>query len=203
MLAFEQAVSQALHQTASGAIWRPLVNARRWADVFGARRRVDEGDTLNRGTSCSSCARRANTATRLCRPIHSKRASARTNARSAQRALIRSWATSVQTVAADSFPGQSGQRRTGKATTSSARIRRAPGSSTGPLIQRLTQRFRRQSGLFRPSGGSAHRAFSAGRLISVPLRYTVEILRVLAMFSSGFASSTTKSADLPAATVPS
>ena len=156
-----------------------------------------------KGTPCSNYARRANTATRLSRQTHSKRAFVRTNARSAQRALTRSLATSVQTVAAGSFSGQSGHRRTGRAITSSRKTRRAPGSSTGPLIRRLMQRFRPQSGLFRPSDGSAHRVFSAGRLISVPLRYTVEILRVLAMLSSGFESSTTKSADLPTATVPS
>jgi hypothetical protein len=43
---------------------------------------------------------------------------------------------------------------------------------------------------------------SAARSTALPRRYTREIRRVLAMLSSGFASSTRKSAFLPGATMP-
>ena len=46
-------------------------------------------------------------------------------------------------------------------------------------------------------------AFRPARSTSFPRRYTFEIFLELVMLSSGFASSTMKSALLPAATVPS
>jgi hypothetical protein len=76
----------------------------------------------------------ARTATRRCLRTLSRRASARTNVRSAPRASIPSWRMSVRTAGAASFPDQSGPRETGKATTSLGRILRVPRLGTGPLI---------------------------------------------------------------------
>jgi len=71
------------------------------------------------------------------------------NARFAGRASTTSWAMSAQTAPGDSFLDRSGHRGTGKATTILAKIRRAPRSSTDPLIVPLMQSFRLRSKTFR------------------------------------------------------
>ena len=76
-------------------------------------------------------------ATRPCLPTRLKRVFAPTSAHFVRRASKTSWRTCARTAAGDSFQGPSDQRRTGKATTSLARIPRAPRSG----ISRLTRKF--------------------------------------------------------------
>lgn len=107
---------------------------------------------IDEDTRCSNAAQRANTATKPCHPTHSKRAFARTNARSVHGALKASSRTSAQTAAARSCPGQFGRRRTGGATTFSANTPPARGSGTSPSIPRHMQRSLPQSRTFHRSG---------------------------------------------------
>ena len=76
-------------------------------------------------------------AIRPCLPTRLKRVFAPTSAHFVRRASKTSWRTCARTAAGDSFQGPSDQRRTGKATTSLARIPRAPRSG----ISRLTWKF--------------------------------------------------------------
>src|SRR6266581_4801584 len=106
------------------------------------------------------------------------------NVRSAQRALTVSWVTSAQTVAAGSFPGPSGRRRTGRVTTSSVRTRRAPRSSTGPLIPQLMPSSQPQSRIFRRRDGSAQpctRRLTLYRGEQMKIRISAFSARVLAL----------------------
>jgi len=90
---------------------------------------------LRKESRCLNSDLLASTAIRRCHPTHLKRASAPTSARSAPRASIASWATSVQIAVGALFPDQSDRRRTGKATTFLARTRPVPRSSSSRSIR--------------------------------------------------------------------
>ena len=87
----------------------------------------------------------ARTATNHCHPALSKRASAATNVHSVRRVLTKFWRMSAPTAVVDLFPGRSARQRTGKTTTSLARIRRAPKSSTSRSTRQPRQHFRPRS----------------------------------------------------------
>jgi len=114
---------------------------------------------------CSSSVRPAKTATRRCRRTRSKRAFALTNARSARAASTAFSPTSARTAAVDLFHDRFDRPGTGRAITSSARIPRAPRSSTSPSTPKLTRSSRRPSGASRRKSGRPD-TYSALRLPS-------------------------------------
>lgn len=97
----------------------------------------------------------ASTATNRCRPIHLRRASVHMNARSAPLVSTPSWETSVRTAVEVLCPGQSGQRRIGKAITILARIQQAPRSNIDPWTLRFMRGSRLKSSLYRLRRGNS------------------------------------------------
>jgi len=98
---------------------------------------------------CSNSALLVKTATSLCLLPSLRPGYAPMNARFARRASTTSWAMFARTAAGDSFRDRSGHRGIGKATTILAKMRRAPRSSTDPLIVPLMQSFQLRSRTFR------------------------------------------------------
>ena len=130
----------------------------------GPQLAVLHAKAIDEETRCSNSAQRANSAPEPCHPTPPKRASAATNAHSVHGASNRSSRTCVQTAAAGSCPGQSGHRRTGRATTFSAHTPQARTSGIDLSIPRPTQGSPPQSRTFHRSGDRGAGQRNLGRL---------------------------------------
>jgi len=93
---------------------------------------------------CLNCDLPAKTATSHCRLNRRRREFAPMNARFVLDALTRFWTTFVPIAEVDLCPGRFGVRKTGGATTISARIRPARLSGIAPLIRQPMQNSRRR-----------------------------------------------------------
>jgi hypothetical protein len=116
--------------------------------------------------TCLNSDPRASTATKHCHRSHLKRAFAPTSARFARRVSTTFWEMSARTAVVVSFLGQSDRRQIGKATTSLAKIRQVPRSSSGQLTLKLMPYSRLESKTFRRRNDSAPNFMTASNAIN-------------------------------------
>lgn len=131
-------------------------------------------DTQQKGMDrCLNSDPHARIATNHCHPALSKHAFAAMNVHSARHVLMKFWRMSAPTAVVDLFPDLSARQRTGKTTTSLARIRRAPKSSTGRSTRQPIRRSRPRSSPYpRRSASTNSQVHRDARVVSSPVSVT-------------------------------
>jgi hypothetical protein len=132
---------------------------------------------------CLNSHPRASTAIKHYHPSHLKRAFAPTSARFARPVSTTSWETSARTAVVVLFLGQSDRRQIGNATTSLAKIRQVPRSSTGQLTLKLMPYSRPQSKTFRPRSGSTPNLIRMNRSVTPSMALGVQVPAWLLMLN--------------------